>query len=153
MGAGDRSRKRAAVSGKRRMVEEDTIPEEARRNAEELAEEGFIVALTTAPDARVARRIAQTVVEERLAACVNIVGPMKSVFRWNDGVEQVTEHLLVMKTTVDCTPALGARIEELHPYETPEFLSLPAVGGVQAYLEWIVNSVRPSEPTDGDASD
>lgn len=139
------------MSGKRRRVE-DAIPEETKRDAE-LAEEGFIVALTTVPDGRVARRMAQKVVEERLAACVNIVGPIKSVFRWKDGVEQIAEHLLVMKTTVDCTPALGERIEELHPYETPEFLSLPAVGGVRDYLEWIVNSVGPPEPPDGDASD
>lgn len=140
------------MSDKRRRGE-DATSEETRRNADELAEEGFIVALTTAPDGRVARRMARTVVEERLAACVNIVGPMKSVFRWKGGVEQAAEHLLVMKTTVDCTPALGARIEELHPYETPEFLSLPAVGGVHAYLEWIVNSVGPPAAPDGDESD
>lgn len=131
---------------------EDTTPGKTSRDADELAEEGFIVALTTVPDGRVARRMAQKVVEERLAACVNIVGPIKSVFRWKDGVEQAAEHLLVMKTTVDCTPALGARIEELHPYETPEFLSLPAVGGVRAYLEWIVNSVAPPAAPDGDKS-
>ena len=118
-----------------------------------MAEEGFVVALTTVPDGRVARRMAQKVVEERLAACVNIVGPIKSVFRWKDGVERVAEHLLVMKTTVDCTPALGERVEELHPYETPEFLSLSVVGGVPDYLEWIVNSVGPPEPPDEDTSD
>lgn len=140
------------MSDKRRRGE-DATSEETKRNADELAEEGFIVALTTAPDGRVARRMAQTVVEERLAACVNIAGPMKSVYRWKGGVEQAAEHLLVMKTTVDCTPALGARIEELHPYETPEFLSLPAVGGVHAYLEWIVNSVGPPAAPDGDESD
>lgn len=139
------------MSGKHRRGE-DATSEETRRDAVELAEEGFIVALTTAPDGRVARRMARTVVEERLAACVNIVGPIKSVFRWKGGVEQAAEHLLVMKTTVDCTPALGARIEELHPYETPEFLSLPAVGGVQAYLEWIVNSVGPPAAPGGDES-
>lgn len=139
------------MSGKHRRGE-DATSEETRRDAVELAEEGFIVALTTAPDGRVARRMARTVVEERLAACVNIVGPIKSVFRWKGGVEQAAEHLLVMKTTVDCTPALGARIEELHPYETPEFLSLPAVGGVQAYLEWIVNSVGPPVAPGGDES-
>lgn len=151
MRAGDPLRKRPAVSGKRRVVEDPT-PQEVRRDAGELEEEGFIVALTTAPDGRVARWMAQKVVEERLAACVNIVGPIKSVFRWKGGVEQAAEHLLVMKTTVDCTPALGARIEELHPYETPEFLSLPAVGGVRAYLEWIVNSVAPPAAPDGDKS-
>lgn len=140
------------MSARRRRVEE-TAKEETTRDAEELAEEGFIVALTTVPDGRVARRVAQAVVEERLAACVNIVGPVKSVFRWNDRVEQVAEHLLVMKTTADCTPALGERIEELHPYETPEFLSLPAVGGVRDYLAWIVNSVAPPEPPDRDAGD
>lgn len=140
------------MSGKRRRVE-DAIPEETKRDADELAQEGFIVALTTVPDGRVARRMAQKVVEERLAACVNIVGPIKSVFRWKGGVEQIAEHLLVMKTTVDRTPALGERIEELHPYETPEFLSLSVVGGVRDYLEWIVNSVGPPEPPDRDASD
>lgn len=152
MRAGDSLRKRPAVSGKRRVAE-DRTPQEVRRDAGELEEEGFIVALTTAPDGRVARWMAQKVVEERLAACVNIVGPIKSVFRWKDGVEQVAEHLLVMKTTVDRTPALGERIEELHPYETPEFLSLSVVGGVRDYLEWIVNSVGPPEPPDRDASD
>lgn len=141
------------MSHRRRSGGDAADAVEAQPNAQRLTEEGFIVALTTAPDGRVARRMAQRVVEERLAACVNIVGPMKSVFRWRGGVEQAEEHLLVMKTTVDCTPALGARIEELHPYETPEFLSLPAVGGVRAYLEWIVNSVEPPAAPAGDKSD
>lgn len=118
--------------------------------ARDATAESFVVALTAAPDARTARRIAKKVVEERLAACVNIVGPVKSVFRWKGSVERVPEHLLIMKTTADCTPALGERIGELHPYETPEFVSLSVGGGLRSYLEWIMDSVGQPEPSDED---
>lgn len=121
--------------------------------ARDATAESFVVALTAAPDARTARRIAKKVVEERLAACVNIVGPVKSVFRWKGSVERVPEHLLIMKTTADCTPALGERIGELHPYETPEFVSLSVGGGLRSYLEWIMDSVGQPEPPDEDEAD
>ena len=121
--------------------------------ARDATAESFVVALTAAPDARIARRIAKKVVEERLAACVNIVGPVKSVFRWKGSVERVPEHLLIMKTTADCTPALGERIGELHPYETPEFVSLSVGGGLRSYLEWIMDSVGQPEPSDEDEAD
>lgn len=118
--------------------------------ARDATAESFVVALTAAPDARTARRIARKVVEERLAACVNIVGPVKSVFRWKGSVERVPEHLLIMKTTAHCTPALGERIGELHPYETPEFVSLSVGGGLRNYLEWIMDSVEQPAPPDED---
>lgn len=139
------------MSGKRCKNEEETRVEDSA-GEDRVEAEGFILALSTVPDARTAGRIAKKVVEERLAACVNIVGPLKSVFRWEGRVEQTDERLLVMKTTVDRTAALGARIVELHPYEVPEFLSLPVIGGARGYLEWIMASVGGTGPTD-DADD
>jgi len=84
---------------------------------------------------------AQTLVEERLAACVNVLPPMISVYRWKGRVEQDREQQLIIKTTSDSLGRLQARVRELHPYEVPEFLVLPAVGGSDSYLTWVQESV------------
>lgn len=84
---------------------------------------------------------ARPLVDERLAACVNVVPQMTSVYRWKGAVEQDREQLLIIKTTRDRLPALEARIRDLHPYELPEFLVLSAAGGSAAYLAWVAESV------------
>ena len=91
--------------------------------------------------------LARTLVEERLAACVNVLPAMTSVYRWKGQVEQDREQQMVIKTTVDRISALEARVRELHAYELPEFLVLTADAGAEAYLAWIEDSVRaPTEP-------
>ena len=95
------------------------------------------VVLMTAPDAACAERLARALVEERLAACVNVVPGVRSFYRWQGAVEDAAELLLVAKTRADRAEALAARVKELHPYELPEVLTLPAAGGSAAYLDWV----------------
>lgn len=95
------------------------------------------VVLLTAPDPAVAEGLARSLVEERLAACVNVVPGVRSFYRWEGRVETAGELLLVVKTRADRAAALAARVRELHPYELPEVLELPAVGGSPAYLDWL----------------
>jgi periplasmic divalent cation tolerance protein len=85
--------------------------------------------------------LARTLVEERLAACVNVLPPMTSVYRWKGTVEQDREQQIVIKTTADRLTALEARLRALHPYEVPEFLVIPVAGGSAAYLQWVGESV------------
>ena len=97
---------------------------------------------TTLPDLAAAERLALVLVEERLAACAQVVGPVSSTYRWQGAVERARECYCHLKTTVDRFPALQARIRELHPYEVPEIIALPIVEGNPGYLEWIRETVR-----------
>jgi periplasmic divalent cation tolerance protein len=97
--------------------------------------------LTTLAAEADAAALARTLIEERLAACVNVLPTMTSVYRWKGDIEQDKEQQLVIKTTVDRIGALRARLEELHPYDLPEFLVLEAAGS-EAYLAWIRESTR-----------
>ena len=99
-----------------------------------------IVFTTLAADAD-ASAFAHTLVDERLAACVNVLAPMTSIYRWKGGVEQDREQQLIIKTTAAGLGRLQARVRELHPYEVPEFLVIPAIGGSDAYLTWVLDSV------------
>ena len=100
-----------------------------------------IVVFVTAGDEETAARIARTVVEERLAACVNIVPVIRSIYRWEGELEDDREALLVMKTRADRFDALQARVAAIHPYDVPEIIRLPIEGGHAPYLEWIDNEV------------
>jgi periplasmic divalent cation tolerance protein len=102
--------------------------------------EVVLVLTTIGADANAAA-LAETLIEERLAACVNIGAPMTSVYRWKGGVERDREQPLVIKTTGDRLAALETRLRALHPYELPEFLVLSASGGSTAYLDWVRESV------------
>ena len=97
----------------------------------------FQIVLTTCPDKACAERIAQTLVEEGLAACVNILPPMHSIYRWKGKIEQATEQLLVIKSTVARFPAIRERIQALHPYELPEIIAVPIADGLPGYLAWL----------------
>ena len=85
--------------------------------------------------------LARTLVDERLAACVNVLPPMTSVYRWKGQVEQDREQQVIIKTTRDKLPALEARVKELHSYELPEFVVIAAGGGADAYLKWVEEAV------------
>jgi len=103
----------------------------------------IVIVLTTAPDVERADSWARTLVEERLAACVNVHGPMTSFYRWKGAVERDEERQVVIKTTREHVPALQLRLAELHPYELPEFLVLSVDGGSDAYVDWVRHSDRP----------
>lgn len=105
--------------------------------------DGVRVALVTAPDAETGARIARTLVEERLAACVNVVPGVRSIYRWEGRVEDDDEVLLVVKTRADRAQALEARVRALHPYDLPEVLLLPTAGGSEPYLAWVAREVAP----------
>ena len=93
------------------------------------------------PDADVASRIARQLVEEQLAACVNCLPPVASVYRWQGKVETATEVPLLIKTTEDAYPALETLLLALHPYDVPEIIALPVVAGLPAYLAWLESEV------------
>jgi len=92
----------------------------------------------TCPDIDTATRIADVLVGERLAACVNVLPGVRSVYRWQGAVERAEEAMLVIKTSVERLPALSARVQSLHPHELPEVLAVATTDGLPAYLQWIV---------------
>ncbi len=98
--------------------------------------------LTTCGSLEEARSIAQTLVERHLAACVNILPQIESVYRWQGEVESATEWLLLIKTTADAFNRLREALSELHSYELPECIEIAIADGSVAYLKWIGESVR-----------
>ena len=100
------------------------------------------IVLTTFSVGR-ALAVARVLVDERLAACVNILPPMTSVYRWQGDVSQEDEEQMVIKTTADRLADLEMRLRQLHPYELPEFLVISADASSEAYLRWIGEAVHP----------
>ena len=100
------------------------------------------IILSTAGSREEADRLASALVERRLAACVNVVGPVASIYRWQGEVERADEFLLLIKSTAGHFPAIAAAIKELHSYQLPECVELAVSGGSDAYLEWIAASVK-----------
>lgn len=106
----------------------------------EASARGVSVVLVTAPDREGAEALAERLVRERAAACVNVLGGVTSIYRWEGVVERATEALLVIKTASEHADALVERIEALHPYDVPEALVLPVGSGLPSYLRWVVES-------------
>ena len=96
-----------------------------------------MLVLTTCPDEEAANAIALAVVEARLAACVNILPRVQSIYRWQGRIESATEIPLLIKSTAASYPALEQAIRTLHPYEIPEIVALPITAGLPAYLNWV----------------
>ena len=96
-----------------------------------------VVVLTTMPDTAQTDELVRALVDERLAACVNVHGPMMSTYWWQGRVEREPERQLVIKTTRDRIDALEQRLRALHPYELPEFLVLAVDGGSARYVAWV----------------
>ncbi len=88
-----------------------------------------------------ATSIAQCLVQEKLAACVNIVGPVSSIYRWRGAIEKASEYLLLIKTSSRLVVRVERRVRELHSYEVPEIVAVKLAGGSQPYLAWIAESV------------
>jgi len=103
------------------------------------------IVLTTVGNQDAAGKLARGLVERRLAACVNIVGPIRSIYRWRDQIEDETEFLLLIKTTAECATQLHAAMKSLHPYELPECVEVAVTGGSEDYLAWIAAAAGGGE--------
>ena len=101
-----------------------------------------ILAITTCPDEPTAQQIAATLVQERLAACVNRVAGVTSTYFWDGRLQDDVEILLIIKTSAARVEALTARLKTLHPYDLPELVVLPVSGGNEAYLQWVREGVE-----------
>ena len=105
--------------------------------------EKFAQMVTTTASRANARDIAKAVVDRRLAACVQVVGPIESTYRWQGRIETAREWLCLIKTTRTRYRKLAAAVEALHPYDTPEIIVVPITAGSRRYLGWLAASVRP----------
>ena len=105
-----------------------------------MSTEEFVVVLITASSAEDAGRIGRALVEERLAACANVVGPIRSIYRWQGAVEEASEHLMLVKARAADVDSVATRVRALHAYEVPEIIALPIRGGSPAYLAWLAES-------------
>jgi periplasmic divalent cation tolerance protein len=114
------------------------------------SENRCLVVLCNCPDGEPAARIARVLVEEGLAACVNRLPGLVSNYRWQGRIEEDTETLLLVKTTADRLAALTGRITALHPYELPEIIAVPVVGGLEQYLDWVRTSVSGTDGSSGE---
>ena len=103
-----------------------------------------LLVLTNLPDRATAERLADALIEKRVAACVNILAPCRSVYRWKRTVQHDEEHPVLIKTTAERYPALESAIRAAHPYELPEIIAVPIERGLAAYLDWV------GEETGGD---
>lgn len=108
---------------------------------------GKIVVLCTCGTEQEASRIARALVESRLAACVNIVPSVRSIYRWNDAVEEGSELLLLIKTSRELYSQVQAAIESLHSYELPEAIALEIVDGSERYLSWLADGLKADPGT------
>jgi periplasmic divalent cation tolerance protein len=106
------------------------------------ANSDYVVVLTTLPAEADAEGFASALIEAKLAACVNLLPIMQSVYRWQGTVEQESERQVLIKTARLRVEALWQRVRDLHPYEVPEFVVLPVVDGSDAYLKWLGDSIR-----------
>ncbi len=102
-----------------------------------------LLVITNLPDRASADRLADALVEAHAAACVNILAPCRSVYRWKGALQRDEEHPVLAKTTADRYPALEALIRANHPYELPEIVAVPVERGLPAYLDWVAAETRP----------
>ncbi|GAB3244145.1 divalent-cation tolerance protein CutA [Chitinimonas naiadis] len=101
-----------------------------------------LVVLCNAPDEGTAKMLAAALIERGLAACVNLLAPASSIYRWQGAVETTTEIPMLIKTTQHAYAALEAAICELHPYDIPEIIALPVTAGLDRYLGWVVDATQ-----------
>ena len=102
-----------------------------------------LLVLTNLPDRAAAERIAEALIAQQLAACVNILAPCRSVYRWKGAVQHDEEHPMLIKTTAERYPALEQALRAAHPYELPEIIAVPIERGLPAYLAWVAGETKP----------
>jgi len=107
-----------------------------------MPQDQYLMVLCTFPNAEEARQIGTQLVELQVAACVNLIPQIESIYRWEGEIKRESEVLALIKTTVNNFRELEARIQELHPYETPEVIAVPIDRGSTAYLSWISEVTR-----------
>jgi periplasmic divalent cation tolerance protein len=101
-----------------------------------------LLVLTNLPDRATAERLAGLLIEKRLAACVNILAPCRSVYRWKDAVQHDEEHPMLIKTTAERYPEMERALRAGHPYELPEIIAVPIERGLPAYLDWVAAETK-----------
>ena len=101
-----------------------------------------LLVLTNLPDRAAAERLADALVEKRVAACVNILAPCRSVYRWKGAVQHDEEHPVLIKTTAERYPELERAVRAEHPYELPEIIAVPIERGLPAYLDWVAAETK-----------
>jgi periplasmic divalent cation tolerance protein len=101
-----------------------------------------LLVLTNLPDRAAAERLAEALIEKRVAACVNILAPCRSVYRWKGAVQRDEEHPVLIKTTAERYPELERAVRAVHPYELPEIIAVPIERGLPAYLEWVAAETK-----------
>ncbi len=106
----------------------------------------ILLAISTFPDAETASRVAQTLVEEKFAACANLMPAVHSIYRWKEKIETAGEVVVFFKTTVTRQPAFQERLRSLHPYEVPEIVFVSVDRGLPAYLSWVAEGCALSAP-------
>jgi len=102
----------------------------------------YIIVLVTTGTKGEAEKIVQHLLNEKLIACANIIGPIQSYFRWSGKIEKADECLVLMKSRIDLFEKLAEAVKAMHSYEVPEILALPVVEGSRAYLDWMQNCFR-----------
>ena len=102
-----------------------------------------LLVLTNLPDRAAAEKLAELLIAKRGAACVNILAPCRSVYRWQGAVQHDEEHPVLIKTTREAYAALEAAIRARHPYELPEIVAVPIERGLPAYLDWVATETAP----------
>ena len=102
-----------------------------------------LLVLTNLPDRAAAEKLADAIVAKNLAACVNILAPCRSVYRWKGAVQHDEEHPMLIKTTHERYAALETEMRALHPYELPEIIAVPIERGLPAYLDWVAAETKP----------
>jgi periplasmic divalent cation tolerance protein len=102
-----------------------------------------LLVFTNLPDRAAAERLADALLEQKLAACVNILAPCRSVYRWHGAVQHEEEHPVLIKTTRERYAALEQALRAAHPYELPELIAVPVERGLPAYLDWVAAETRP----------
>jgi periplasmic divalent cation tolerance protein len=101
-----------------------------------------LLVITNVPDRAVAERLAELLIEKQLAACVNILAPCRSVYRWKGAVQHDEEHPMLIKTTAERYAALEQALRSGHPYELPEIIAVPIERGLPAYLDWVAAETK-----------
>jgi periplasmic divalent cation tolerance protein len=113
------------------------------------ADAQVLLVMSNLPDQETAQRVARTLIEQRLAACVSVLAPCMSLYHWRGAVEDATEVPLLIKTSAGRYAELESVLRQLHPYELPEIIAVPVVRGLPGYLDWVAGETAhsPSPPS------